>query len=470
MEGLEIVEIKIKDIIADNEEFRIDAGYYKKDYIELYNMLSNGQCIGELTTMSDVSSNGCFKFVQDTLKEGAEKTIPYIRSGNVGDTFINANDLTHISKESHCKLPLSATKLYDVMMARKGKIGGASIITEDEVNYNCNENVIKLSISDKVLINPLYFTVFFNSKYGTKQVERLSTGNVQPWVSIFQIRKLKLIILSKIFQASVANIVQKCFRLHKNSFTYYSKAETLLLDTLNLTGWQPTKDTTTEKSFADFLQSGRLDAEYYQPKYDELFEHLSKYETKRLGKIAVISKSIEPGSDAYQSEGVPFIRVSNLSKYGLSQPDIYLDALEFGADEVIRPRKDTILLSKDGSVGIAYKVQEDMNSITSGAILHLNLRNDEFLPDYVTLVLNSIIVKMQAERDAGGSIIQHWKPSEIEQVIIPKLSMAKQREITAKIQESFALRAESKRLLDLAKRAVEVAIEQGEDEGLKLLK
>ena len=91
------------------------------------------------------------------------------------------------------------------------------------------------------------------------------------------------------------------------------------------------------------------------------------------------------------------------------------------------------------------------------------------MPDYLTLVLNSVIVGMQAERDAGGSIIQHWKPSEIENVVIPKLSQEIQQEITNKVKESFALRRESKRLLNLAKTAVETAIEQGENTALRLL-
>ena len=87
----------------------------------------------------------------------------------------------------------------------------------------------------------------------------------------------------------------------------------------------------------------------------------------------------------------------------------------------------------------------------------------------MTLVLNSIVVKMQAERDAGGSVIQHWKPSEIEKVIIPILDNEVQVQITEKVQESFALRRESARLLELAITAVEVAIEQGEDKAMELL-
>ncbi len=43
---------------------------------------------------------------------------------------------------------------------------------------------------------------------------------------------------------------------------------------------------------------------------------------------------------------------------------------------------------------------------------------------YNTLSLKeSFIVQLQAECDAGGSIIQHWKPSEIEKVRIPILPL-----------------------------------------------
>ena len=86
------------------------------------------------------------------------------------------------------------------------------------------------------------------------------------------------------------------------------------------------------------------------------------------------------------------------------------------------------------------------------------------------MLVNSKIVRLQAERSAGGSIIQHWKQSEIENVSIPILPMSSQQKITAKVRESFALRAESKRLLDLAKHAVEVAIEQGEDSAVEEIK
>lgn len=236
---------------------------------------------------------------------------------------------------------------------------------------------------------------------------------------------------------------------------YQRLAEWLILETILFEQF----DNISVKSFSSSIgTSGRLDAEYYQPKFDTLFNQLNKQPVKSLGDLVHLKKSIEPGSSAYQTEGVPFVRVSDLSKFGIGQTDKFLDRQAF--PDVVRPKKETILLSKDGTVGIAYCVPEDMDVITSGAIVHLEVKSDEVLPDYLALVLNSLVVQLQAERDSGGSIIQHWKPSEILKVVVPILPKAIQERIAKKIKESFSLRKKSEDLLARAKLLVESEIER----------
>ena len=187
-----------------------------------------------------------------------------------------------------------------------------------------------------------------------------------------------------------------------------------------------------------------------------------------MGDIVVIKKSIEPGSDAYQDNGIPFIRVANLSKEGISHSNIYLDTASFSNKKLsdLQPKKNTILLSKDGTVGIAYNIKTEQNIITSGALLHLQIRKDNILPEYLTLVLNSMIVQMQSDRDVGGSIIKHWIPSEIAKITITIIDLNIQEQIEGRIQQSFVLRKGSKHLLSVAKQAVELAIEENEDRAL----
>lgn len=52
---------------------------------------------------------------------------------------------------------------------------------------------------------------------------------------------------------------------------------------------------------------------------------------------------------------------------------------------------------------------------------------------------------------------------------LPMIDEDVQKVIAAKVQESFALRQQSKQLLEYAKQAVEMAIEQGEDAALEWL-
>lgn len=133
----------------------------------------------------------------------------------------------------------------------------------------------------------------------------------------------------------------------------------------------------------------------------------------------------------------------------------------------LKPKAGTILFSQDGSVGEAYCLHEDANFITSGAVLHLTVRDTEqVLPDYLTLALNSKLVRMQAERGAGGSIILHWRISEIKNVIVPVVDMTIQSQIDLLVRKSFTLKTESERLLATAKRAVEIAIETDEQTAL----
>ncbi|MDP2229442.1 restriction endonuclease subunit S [Methylotenera sp.] len=193
---------------------------------------------------------------------------------------------------------------------------------------------------------------------------------------------------------------------------------------------------------------------------------LSSQTHAKLVDVVKIKKSIEPGSDAYEDEGLPFIRVSDYSKHGLTTPDKCLsDAYVLDNQallESLKPKANTVLFSKDGSVGTAYLLREDLHGVTSGAILHLSLKRDDVLPEYLTLVLNSQLVQMQAERDAGGSIILHWRVGEIENVILPIIDLTTQTNISQLVHTSFTLKAQSEHLLNVAKRAVEMAIELDE--------
>lgn len=382
---------------------------------------------------------------------------------------LNVDKYADISHEEYTNFALNSG---DVLFNRTNSfewVGRTGIYykTDDDDKRVFASYLVRFNPTEETIL-PEYLCAYLNCKYGVWDIKRRARQSInQTNVNPEEVKEIEIPLLGKDIQSKIKDCFVSANDLRLKAKAAYDDASNYLNLILGLDHLILTEQSTTQKKFTDIKASWRFDAEYYHPKYDELFERLKPYQTKRLSEIVSITKSIEPGSEAYEDEGIPFIRVANLTKFGITDTDIYLSPEKY--KDVIRPKKDTILLSKDGSVGIAYKVDSDMDIITSGAILHLSLTDPEVMPDYLTLVLNSIIVKMQAERDAGGSIIQHWKPSEIENVIIPILEPEAQQEITNKIRDSFMLRGESERLLNLVKAAVEIAIEQGEDKAMDLL-
>lgn len=466
MEGLEIAETKLSNI-TNVIDYRIEAEYFSSKF------LLNDKKLATIKThpFMEVATfiNG-----RPYPSESFNYYATGVRIAKIGDVTnkrdIDSWEFVDIDEFHYQNGQLLTSG--DILMTLTGDppdIGKVNYM-DDPINASWNQRVAKVRLipEQKDYIGNDVLYIILSTEIVRIQLERYAKGIRQRNLGNESLDRLLLPDLSYELQLSIQNCVKQIYLNYNHSKCLYTEATNILLDNLKIKNCNLADSSPSIKSVQDsFVTSGRLDAEYYQPKYDDLFSRLNKFETKRLGDIVQIRKSIEPGSEAYQNKGIPFMRVSNLSKFGFSDTEIHLSPDEY--KDIIRPKQNTILLSKDGSVGIAYKVEQDMYVITSGAILHLTIKDNEFMPDYLTLVLNSVIVGMQADRDAGGSIIQHWKPSEIENVIIPKLSQEIQQEITNKVRESFALRRESKRLLNLAKTAVETAIEQGESAAMELL-
>lgn len=462
MEGLEISESKLSELEYSG---RLDAEYYRPQFMK-YERLLQARSAVKLASLSDFLI-GPFGSAFAVENYSDESIYRYIRGKDVKEMYLMDNDNVYMPKSDFDRLSKYALRKNDILVSVVGTLGNAAIVEEEDLPavFSCKSTVLRANS-----IYPEYLLAYLNSKYGRSLLLRKERGAIQKGLNLDDLKTLAVYSAGTDFQKDIRQIYLGSLELRKSSKIMYSQAEAVLAETLDISGFQPSTESVSVKSYAEsFAQTGRLDAEYYQPKYDGLIAHLVAQPHDKLINLVDIKKSIEPGSDAYSDDdtGLPFLRVADYSKHGLLEPqkrlaDSYVEANKAEILSLL-PRKKTILFSKDGSVGEAYCLQEDGNFITSGAILHLTVKpKKEVLPDYLALVLNSDVVRLQAERDAGGSIILHWRKEEIEDVIVPIISSEKQEAIVKSLKEAEQLKFESKRLLDVAKRAVEIAIEQDE--------
>lgn len=455
LEGLEISEVMLSNVLNGVETFRLDAEYHAKEYERIENFVKNN--IEKFSKFSNWNVGiDCSAFYPGVEPLYGTGDIPLIRVQNVKEEIEYENCVTLPILSSDYDT-LKFVNPGDIVITKGGSIGFVGYVTKKAY---ASRDLMFINSSQLEERERVFLYLYLSTDFSFKQLIRSSSQCAQPHLTITLVKNFDIFLPNESLKNNCLSLYQEYSDKQVKSKRLYSEAEDILLSELGLKDWQPNNAPINIKQLKEsFLANGRLDAEYYQPKYDDLFFRLSQFECDTIKDIANIKKSVEPGSEAYQESGIPFVRVSDVTKFGISEPNVFLSQNDYDLKE-LQPKKDTILLSKDGSVGIAYKVEEDTDCITSGALLHLSVFNKEYNSDYLTLVLNSKVVQMQAERDSNGAIIQHWKPSEIEQVIIPKLPKLIQETISAKIQESFALKAESKRLLDEAKMMVEREIEK----------
>ena len=282
------------------------------------------------------------------------------------------------------------------------------------------------------------------------------------------IQAIKVPLLSADFQSLTKKVALAGIKCDRERRKLYSTAEQMLISELGIQNWKPQYKLSFIKNFSDTQSAGRIDAEYFQPVFDEIVRAVKSAKSYTyLGDLVSIKKCAEPGSEAYQDSGVPFVRVSNLSKFGINNDNQqFISESLYESLKMNQPMKGEILLSKDATPGIAYYLSDVPGKIIpSSGILRLTVKDaGKTIPEYLTLVINSLIVQKQIERDVGGSVINHWLVDQVKNTIIPVLDKPVQKEISDRIAKSFLMHHQSRTLLEIAKHGVEIAIETGEEE------
>ena len=296
-------------------------------------------------------------------------------------------------------------------------------------------------------------------------MQRWFTGNIQMHLNLTDCKDILIPILSLDFQEAQKIIFESSLSLLEKSKLLYKQAEDLLLSELGLKNWQPTEETVAVKSFAEsFLSSGRLDAEYYQPKYDEIENQIKFYS----GGWDYLGNKFSVETGEYSSEY--FERSQNL-KFYIRNTNIISGQIKIDENYYVFPHKFSkftqvgdILTARVGAIGSFGTVNQELeSSIYSDNVLSLRqITQDEILPDVYALYFNTKANKELMDKLSGGSVQPLITQTSIKLLPIPIFDIKLQQKINIKINESFELKDKSKQLLEIAKTAVEKAIETDE--------
>ena len=446
MEGLEISVVKLSEVLED-VDLRLESEYYNSEHI-VFNSVQG----------CDIESFSQYGTSEDLNEEG--KGFPILRLNEFDSFFISkpSKYCDLISKETFELLKL---KKNDVLICRTNgnpKYVGKAAIVPKNYEYAFASYVFRLRPKTDI-INSATLVSFLNSKYGRIEIEKYSMVGNQANFSPAKFRQIAIPILSKELNNKIEEIVYKSFELLEESKSLYSQAEDLLLGELGLKDWRPKNTLHTTKKFSDFAQSGRLDAEFYQPKYDEIEKVIKSYK----GGYDIVSNLFNQNLDVcdYKKTEYNYVEIGdvNVGDGSVSFNKVETSELPDNAKRVLN--KNDILISKvrpyRGAVAIIDFEQEDL--IGSGAFTVLQEKSS-YKKETLQILFRTAVYKDWLLKWNVGSSYPVIKDEDILNLPIPILPEQIQTKIASLIQQSFECKAQSKQLLEDAKRMVEEEIEK----------
>jgi restriction endonuclease S subunit len=164
-----------------------------------------------------------------------------------------------------------------------------------------------------------------------------------------------------------------------------------------------------------------------------------------------------------------YIELANIGKHG----EITGCTMEEGQDLPTRARRrvstgDVIVSSIEGSLSSIALVEEAYHHALCSTGFHV-IKSEILNSETLFVLMKSLVGQLQLEKGCSGTILTAINKDDFSRLVLPKIREKKQTQIKALITESVNLRKESKRLLEVAKRTVEIAIEKDEKSALTWL-
>ncbi len=444
--------------------FRIDADYWDPDYIANSKLVSSEKSLKEV-----VSPN-----IANIKTSPINRDFEYLEISQISLTSFEYQTVMVAQGEEPDRARHILEKGDVVVSTVRPNRNAVALIETDGVIGSSGLSVLRpgFSVMQQRKIESEYLFAFCKTRYFINCLMRANKASMYPAVSNVDVLNIPFFDASELFMSQIAQTVRNSISHLSDAKTQRAEAETLLLSEIGLADWHPKQKLAFRQNYSDVQRAERIDADYFQPKYSDIVGAVEEYPGgwDTLGNLVALKKSVEVGSRSYLEEGVPFVRVSNLSPFEITE-EKYISTELYAELRQHQPQQGEILLSKDATPGIAHYLREQPRKmIPAGGILRLQIKTDRVGGEYLTLALNSPLTQQQVERDVGGSVILHWRPEQVAAILIPILPKDKQREIEQKVAESFRLRERSKELLEYAKRAVEIAIEQDEQTAIDWLR
>ncbi|HHU0027864.1 TPA: restriction endonuclease subunit S [Legionella pneumophila] len=403
---------------------RLDPWHYQPTFVKQLNKILSQESYYTLDEVIDTNRNiagGATPLGSNYPETG---TVKFYRSGEVKETFLDYDSAVFLSNEDNEKLKRSQLIEDDIVLSITGAKFGKSAVVQ---KYNCPGNISQHSVRfhpNKSRIDPSFLVAYLNSPTGQIVIWKEAYGGTRPAIDYPGIRSLIIPMYNLKTQKYIGDKVRQAEQLKQHTRSIKS-----ILDELeNKIPLNKVKDDLKKQSiYVDkkYIHPNRLDPDFYSQKYLDYDSHLSVNNSfVTLGSIAEEFRygASVPANYVESNIGIPFVRGNALSKNQVSPDKIVFLHPSYSNDLVsTRLRKNDLLITRSGTVGVIAVVTEEYEGYSFGSfIIRCRINNQDFVSNYLSWFLNSWIGQEQFRRLENGAIQQNINIEELSSIKIWK--------------------------------------------------
>jgi type I restriction enzyme M protein len=464
LEGLEVSEVLASEVHAATSTLRFDSEYFQAVHLNDEALISARA--KDFVSFADlgltVDASAFYPSIEGHYGEGA---FPFLRVADV-DSIIDFEGCTRIP-EKLCELhpTLARVSQGDILFTKGGSVARVGLVTQSAA---VSRDLIFLNSSKLPREDQAFLYLYSQTRFFNRILLRSSSQTAQPHLTLTLVRELQVLNASSIFKRHTLSMVDNAFGAYGLARKLQTDAEEALFRGMNLKGWKAPEPLSYICQSSDAFASGRLDAQHFQPRYRALTDFI-----KATGQAARLADWLNENQRGKQPDyvdiGLPVVN----SKHVL-RGEVRLDGDNRNAsfaDDDLRIQHGDVLMNGTG-VGTIGRAAPYLHADPAIPDNHVTILRPKKGLDavYLSVFLNSMAGQWQVEERLRGSSGQiELYPTDIAQFTVWIAPLKVQKEIRRSVEKSFEQKQRAGQLLDAAKRAVEIAIEDSESAALKYL-
>ena len=369
---------------------RLDAEFYQPIYLELDKELSKYsiKTIAAIAKVTD-GEHGSVDLLDDGIK--------YLTAENIKEGFVDLSKVRYVSNEVDERNKRARVNVGDILISIKGTLGEVAIANKSLLPANMNRDVAIIKLISHEF-TPEYLAVFLMSRIGNLQAVREGSGGVQQMITLGRLKNIKFPIVSKRFQDFIKIVLSDFNKCRDLSTEKYAQAQMILLSELGLLEWRPKHKLSFVKKSSDLNQAERMDAEYFQPKYEKIEKVIKSYH----GGFSLIKDEFEQNKETFENDDEKTYQYVEIGSVNVSTGEVIAKKvrginLPANAKRVLK--KGDVIVSKVRTYRGAITVIEKNGFVGSGAFTALRengrINRETLMVFFAFQTIVSLVIKTQ---------------------------------------------------------------------------